>query len=815
MNDRSTLISERIGGFRYSLPASLTHILIVGALVVLCGLFLRSTPLSADRSFSLGGTDSSTARRFSLAETTANGRGFRWTTGDSTLALAAQGLGDHTLRLTLSAPWPEQVVGGVPVTVTINDQLSLMVQQDDKARRYILLVPSKEVRAGNNLVRITSPTFQPQEVNNDEQRDLGIVVFDAAWRGLEPQTWLVPTQTALIALAAGLFYTLLLVSGIPFWPRICTLLLFAAITLAMRHSDSRFMYRWHALLVTGVQALIFAALLAAWWRHKAVPTILPVRNWLRAHWPAFVGYVLVTVVMLFPLITHLTSEIIGPPGDNFEYLWKMSWFEQALLGQHVSPVFAPQIFYPTGAELTISEITPAHTLLGIPLTALLGPIPSYNLMIVASFVLSGFGTYLLAHRLGATRGASWVAGLIFAFCLRRYFHANGHFGMMGTEWLPLALYGLEGVLTHRRMWDGFVCGLGLALASWSTLHYGSTLPFLLAVYALVRVGARHLSQLMPSWRPIVVAGAIAFALVLPLAQPYAEAQAEGLTFKHRYEQLLLHTSNLREYVLPNPYHPLWGPWAQQFYRLTDGGEHNFGVGYTALILALVGLWLGRKRRAVQALAVLIVINIVASLGPEWVFADGSRMPLPVKLLADHVPVLSNIRTWSRMAMYVILCLAPLAALALSSVPKRWRNAAVAVAALLVLGESVSMLTLSAPGPRAVDLWLHDQPGMGAVAQVPNGFGGLNEYYTLFTGKPSNHGTGKFPPPAYREGQNLLFGFPRESSVRLLQRWGTDYVIVDEAAMTISNPDWRDGLATQPLLTPVYRDQHYSVYRVQR
>ena len=52
-------------------------------------------------------------------------------------------------------------------------------------------------------------------------------------------------------------------------------------------------------------------------------------------------------------------------------------------------------------------------------------------------------------------------------------------------------------------------------------------------------------------------------------------------------------------------------------------------------------------------------------------------------------------------------------------------------------------------------------------------------------------------------------------MRLLQRWGTDYVIVDEAAMTISNPTWRDALVSQPLLTPVYQDQHYSVYRVQR
>src|SRR5262249_16262140 len=77
----------------------------------------------------------------------------------------------------------------------------------------------------------------------------------------------------------------------------------------------------------------------------------------------------VTSALPFPLIPPFATHIVGGyGGDNFEYLWKVQWFADALASGYGSPVFAPQVFYPTGADLTISELTPAHTLLGAPLT---------------------------------------------------------------------------------------------------------------------------------------------------------------------------------------------------------------------------------------------------------------------------------------------------------------------------------------------------------------------------------------------------------------------------------------------------------------
>lgn len=788
--------------------------LVLGVVLLVAGVFLANVPLRTDTAFSLGGVGSPTVQDFHPAETTDDGRGFRWTNGDSTLTLPPQGFGAHSLRLTLSAPWPAPDPAGVPVTISINGRTVLQTTLSDTPRRYAFPVTADQARLGNTTVRIQSPTFRPDEVNRTV-RDLGVVVFDVTWNGPDNRGGLVAAQILAISITTSLFYLLLTRMGVSTWLRLPAVLLFVAITLAMRASDMRFVYRWHALLMTLATGGLLAGALAVTWRHPAgAARLVPVRAWIGLHWRAFAAYVLVTCVMLFPLIARFPTHIIGLPGDNYEYLWKMDWFRAALLEEHVSPVFAPQIFYPSGSDLTVSEIAPAHHLLGVPATWLFGPIVGYNLVMVTTFILTAFCTYLLARRLGASRTAAWVAGIIFAFCLRRYFHATGHFGMMGTQWLPLALYGWEGVLTRRRAWDGYVAGMGYVLAAWSTLIYGATLPLFLAIYTLVRVGPRRLPDLWHAWRPILLAGVLAIVLVLPLAQPYFEAQQEGRTFQHLYEQIILHAAVPEAYLLPNPFHPLWGDWASRFYR-TDGSEQYVALGYTTTLLALVGLWLGRKRRVVQALGVLVAVFALLSLGPELRLPNGGSLPLPARLMYEHVPVFGNIRTWARMAIYVALCAAALAGLALTAVPGRWNRAAWVVAAALILVESVSVLPLSSPQPRPVDLWLRNQPGSGAVAHFPHGSGEPREYYTLlYSGKPVIQGHGKFPPSHYREARNILFRFPDESVFRLMQRWQTGYFVVDEAAMQRERPDWRAELAAQPLATEVYRVGGYSVYRME-
>ena len=63
---------------------------------------------------------------------------------------------------------------------------------------------------------------------------------------------------------------------------------------------------------------------------------------------------LITLLMTYPLVAHPGSIILGPPGDNFEYLYKMWWFKDALLAKGIAPFFIPGVFAPFGYPLALS-----------------------------------------------------------------------------------------------------------------------------------------------------------------------------------------------------------------------------------------------------------------------------------------------------------------------------------------------------------------------------------------------------------------------------------------------------------------------------
>jgi hypothetical protein len=83
--------------------------------------------------------------------------------------------------------------------------------------------------------------------------------------------------------------------------------------------------------------------------------------------------------------------------------------------------------------------------------------------------------------------------------------------------------------------------------------------------------------------------------------------------------------------------------------------------------------------------------------------------------------------------------------------------------------------------RPVDYWLAEQPGQGAVAQMPfiKAEDQDQTYFTLTYNKPYIGGFfNAFPPHQYQEIKPVLAGFPNRESVELLKKLGTEFVLVD-------------------------------------
>jgi hypothetical protein len=177
-------------------------------------------------------------------------------------------------------------------------------------------------------------------------------------------------------------------------------------------------------------------------------------------------YLVLVVVFTWPLALHAATHVIGPfRGDNLEYVWKVWWVRHSWFERHASPWFVPHVYWPYGYDLAYGEITPLHTVLMLPVNLLLGEVWTYNLVILFSAWLSAWLTYLwLVDLTEGRQGAAFVGGLIFAFCPYRMARIAGHLPLVGTQGIPLVLWGLERFWQRRRLSDGLLISAGLAEA---------------------------------------------------------------------------------------------------------------------------------------------------------------------------------------------------------------------------------------------------------------------------------------------------------------------------------------------------------------
>jgi hypothetical protein len=177
-------------------------------------------------------------------------------------------------------------------------------------------------------------------------------------------------------------------------------------------------------------------------------------------------YLVLVVVFTWPLALHAATHVIGPfRGDNLEYVWKVWWVRHSWFERHASPWFVPHVYWPYGYDPAYGEITPLHTVLMLPVNLLLGEVWTYNLAILFSAWLSAWLTYLwLVDLTEGRQGAAFVGGLIFAFCPYRMARIAGHLPLVGTQGIPLVLWGLERFWQRRRLSDGLLISAGLAEA---------------------------------------------------------------------------------------------------------------------------------------------------------------------------------------------------------------------------------------------------------------------------------------------------------------------------------------------------------------
>jgi hypothetical protein len=521
------------------------------------------------------------------------------------------------------------------------------------------------------------------------------------------------------------------------------------------------------------------------------------------------GACLLAVVMHWPLILHLGTDIPKDLGDPLPQSWQVAWGGHALAHQPLD-LFQSNQFWPLRDTLAFSD-----ALIGYAPAGLLGSGPDaavvrYDLLFLFAYALPFAGAYLLARELGlGWRGAA-VAGAAFAFAPFRL-EQDGHMQVISSGGIPLALAaGLRGYRLRRPAW----VVAGWTVAAWQ-LSIGFTLGlplayllatiWLIAAIAWVRKGRPRLERGLAI---ATVAGAAIFiAAGLLLSRPY-------LRVADAYPGAERTPAEVEAYSGP-PWILLVAPdenlvWVAATSPLRDElgnvAEKTLFPGLVIVVLAIAGLsssaypsWVRR------GLGVGVVAILVLALG----FRESGGLVWPYRVIYELLPGWDAIRVPGRLVTFSSLGLALLAGAGAqraigSDAARRVSGRGAAIAALLAVAIVVE--------GRGVPFDPFDSQAQPRVPPVPPSVVSVpepqlhlpaerasdNRRYLLWStdGFPAIvNGRSSLNPAFTARLVRRMERFPSRPTVALLSRLGVNSVILHDNR--VDGTPW-EGAAQRPL-----------------
>lgn len=486
-------------------------------------------------------------------------------------------------------------------------------------------------------------------------------------------------------------------------------------------------------------------------------------------------FLALAAVHTWPLVTDPATLSRNDNGDTQLNEWIVSWIAHQLPRAPLR-LFDANIFFPEPRALAFSEPLLVPALLGAPLRWLGGsPVLTYNLLLLAGFVLTGLAGFHVARTWTGDRLAGCLAGSLLAFnavTLSRLPHLQAHW----APFLPLALLALERVIAGTGWLPALALGLCVAALTVTSGYWAALVVVALALFLL--------ADARDAWRRrgpvtgrLALGAALSLLLAAPILTPYWKAHREqGLT--RTLDEAASFSSAPASY-LSTPARLHYATWSQRFYG-SRGGSYFPGLAGSCLaLLALASrkAWRDSRRRG---LVLVAAAGFLLSLGPGT--------PL-YKVLHAVFPPMQGLRDPSRFGHLVLLAVALLAGLGLRALRERLpgRRGSLAAAALVVIA---NVEALCAPigyvpfeGFPAVYARLAREEPRAALAELP-----LyppaeiyrNAGYVLASTvhwTPLVNGYSGFTPPAFVERAEVLRHFPDEAAIALLHELGVSHVIV--------------------------------------
>jgi hypothetical protein len=543
-------------------------------------------------------------------------------------------------------------------------------------------------------------------------------------------------------------------------------------------------------------------------------------------------YTVLTLVLTWPLTANMSTTLAGDDVDVLINPWADWWTKKALT-KGLDLYYTDYMFYPQGTSLVFHSFSHVNTAISLLLAPIVGQFPAYNVAILMTYVVSGFGMYLLTKYLTNCRPAAVFSGVVFAFHPYHLFQSS-HPVLVTTQFIPLFVLAFMRMLHNtdagrsHRLKQTLLAALWFLLTALSSWHLMLMLVGWATLYLLYVLLFERDTRTSETYRYVTLQAAIIILVVAPFLWPIVQEQ---LTADATYMAVDVEEgrgNDLLSFFTPTRLHPVFGPLVLEVNsRIGYTRNTPAYLGYVALGLALIGVITTRREgRFWWATGLLFFI---LSLGSQLKWEG---VPLHTGRLPWAIPIISVLRHPLRLNSLLFLSLAVLVAYG-----SRWLHDRLALRSRPLAYLVLALLT----GVLLFEYWVHPFPttqpsyspfldelaqdeGDFAVADFPIGRQ-ADKYYMFYQTIHDKRIIGgvvsrtPYDADAFLDANPLLGAMRNENvpdeyirdRLAVLAAQNVRYVIVHKTLLDDERMEnWQRWLINFP--SPYYEDDMVIVYR---
>jgi O-antigen/teichoic acid export membrane protein len=452
-------------------------------------------------------------------------------------------------------------------------------------------------------------------------------------------------------------------------------------------------------------------------------------------------------ILLWPLVRHLGSAVVGSPGSDstgsLAFFWTLqheSGFH--LLGHTHHTLSGAPFGSDEGNGLNVQWFLPYYP--AYLATKVFGAVVAYNLVTLAGYVLSGASMYLLARYLRCSRLVAIWAGVVLVIFPWHFARAE-HASLTHLEVLVLLVLALVAAARRPTLPRFAFVGAG-TLACWLTSGYFGGMA-VITVLAFC-VGA---SLLLPRKAGVLLIGGAVGATVVASGvvalASYVSGTNAGAGIEREPSALAAYGLRPIELVVPavhQAFFNLDGFWSRHLHGSNPTEISNY-LGWVTIVLAVVWLVVALRRRTEWSAA---TAGLVAAFAVGFLFAlpsPSGGIAMPSKLLWHVLPAFRVPSRWDPLLMATLV---PLAALGLQTVGGALeRRRPYATAALVAAALALSAVELATNRPQhfrtvpvpAEYVAVKNRTPNGILAEYPLGYSDLYRLWQRVHGRPLVNG----------------------------------------------------------------------------